>query len=95
MSTSILDQNLISIKEASGLLPGRPHVSTIWRWIERGVGGHRLPCFKIGGHRYISRTDLESFIMAISGTNAPKSVTSKQRVKAIAKADAELAEFGL
>lgn len=38
------------------------NVCTIWRWIQRGVRGHRLQTFSYGGRRYILREDLEAFL---------------------------------
>lgn len=59
-----LDEKLLSVTDACRILPGRPHVSTLWRWISRGVHGHRLETIVVGGRRFTSRESLERFIDA-------------------------------
>ena len=58
----LLQEQLVSLSEACRLLPGRPHISTAWRWVSRGVRGHRLETIVRGGRRFTSREALERFI---------------------------------
>ena len=39
----------------------RKHVSTVWRWVLRGVKGHRLESFLVGGRRYTTREAVGRF----------------------------------
>ncbi|MCC7085498.1 MAG: DUF1580 domain-containing protein, partial [Pirellulales bacterium] len=49
-------ETLCSLPEACRLIPGRPHLATIYRWFRRGVrGGIRLETALVGGRRYTSR----------------------------------------
>lgn len=42
--------DLVPINQAARLFPGRrPHVSTLWRWAQRGVRGVKLVIVRVGG----------------------------------------------
>ena len=53
---------LLTMTEAARLLPGRPHVSTLWRWRSKGVNGVRLDTVKCGGKRWTSREAIARFV---------------------------------
>jgi|688.fasta_scaffold97590_3 hypothetical protein len=53
----------------------RPSIPTIYRWILKGVRGHRLASTFIGGVRLISATDLEAFFHACNGFVATESAS--------------------
>ena len=94
MSISISTEDLVSLSSAAKLLPGRPHISSIFRWVSRGVRGNRLETWLIGGRRYTSREALERFIAATTAAAAgepPPVRTPRQREQAIKRAEAELA----
>lgn len=57
---------VLSLSEASALIPGRPSISTVHRWISRGIDGHHLPSVKVGGRRMIVLSDLENFLLALN-----------------------------
>lgn len=57
-----LSETLKSPAEATRHAPGRPHVSTIWRWMTRGVRGIRLESLVCAGRRYTSLEAIERFI---------------------------------
>ena len=42
------------------------HPATVWRWISRGVSGHRLRATRIGGRRYVLESDLNRFLDALN-----------------------------
>jgi hypothetical protein len=89
-------ESLITLAEASRLLPGRPSAATLWRWRNRGVaGGRKLETVVIGGRPYTSREALARFARQQGGADAPASRSPRQRDKAIAQAEAELAPAGL
>ena len=98
MQIDLLDQSPVSLAEASHLLPGRPHLSTLHRWRLRGVRGVKLETFLIGGRRFTSREALERFIerttAAAHGAPTPQR-TRRQREVDIRRADAELKVDGI
>ena len=64
-------EHLISLAQAAKLRPagrqGRPtHVSTVYRWISRGVRGHRLEAIRLGGAWYTSVSALQRFANLLS-----------------------------
>jgi hypothetical protein len=57
---------LIPLRDVPRLLPKttqgkRIHISAVYRWVQRGVGGRRLGTLKIGGTRYTTPRYLEAF----------------------------------
>ena len=64
------------------------HISTIWRWAQRGVRGHKLRLVRCGG-TYILRSDPERFLAAIND-QTPVEVTTPAGGSQSAKVAAEL-----
>jgi hypothetical protein len=87
-------ETLVALCQAGKLLPGRPHVSTLYRWHLRGIRGIRLETILIGGRRYTSQEALERFFAATTaaanGAPTPPR-TPKQRQRAIEQAEREIA----
>lgn len=59
-------ESLLSLREAARLRPlgrsGRPtHVSSVYRWISRGIRGIRLEAIRLGGMTLTSREALQRF----------------------------------
>jgi len=98
MAIDIRSEQLLSINGATKSLHGRPHISTVWRWIQRGVRGVKLETVLIGGRRYTSNEALERFVSrttaAAAGEPAPTR-TPTQRQRAILAAERELAAAGI
>ena len=68
---SSLDDSNHRIAELPAVIPGRPSVQSIWRWILLGIlaaDGKRvkLASLKIGGRRVVSRSAIDEFIAAIN-----------------------------
>ena len=59
-----LNEDLVPLQQADRFLKGRRHVSTFWRWSQKGVRGIVLETLVIGGQRFTSREALERFIRA-------------------------------
>lgn len=94
----MLNEHLISATQATREVPGRPHVSTVWRWINRGVRGVKLETVMVGGRRFTSREAIARFNERITAaaTGEPLPVrTTKQRSRDIEQARRELAEAGI
>lgn len=98
MSIDVTNERLITITEASQRVPGRPGVSTVWRWISAGCRGVVLESVLIGGKRYTSQEAIERFIAATTAQakgEQPPVRTARQRERAIAAAERELRELGI
>lgn len=62
----IRTESLIAVRDVPRRLPVRPngrrlHVSAVYRWIQRGVGGVRLEAVRIGGTTYTSLEAMQRF----------------------------------
>jgi hypothetical protein len=90
-------ESLISIPDACEIIPGRPHLATVYRWMVKGVrGGIRLETALVGGRRFTSREAIQRFVDRLSGErgDAVHVRTPRQRQRAAAKANDELAKAG-
>ena len=96
MSIDPLSADLVTLAESRNLFPTRPHISTIWRWIQRGTRGHRLDTCYVGGRRYTSHEAVARFLSALNnnGATAPAE-PSKRRQRQIDQAEAELQAAGM
>jgi hypothetical protein len=60
------DDNPMSLTDAAtylGKVTGRkPHVSTLWRWCQKGCKGVRLDSICVGGKRFVTVAAIERFI---------------------------------
>ena len=98
MSVDIFNEETLNLNKASGILPGRPHASTLWRWYKRGLQGIKLETVVIGGVRHTSKEALQRFIDrttaardGIDSSQAP----CRKRQAAIDAAEAELTAAGI
>jgi hypothetical protein len=91
-------ETVIPLTEAPVWSPGRPHISSVWRWVLKGVRGVKLETLVCGGRRFTSREAIDRFIAATTaaahGEPAPVR-TAKQRAREIAAAEAELERAGI
>ena len=74
------------------------NVSTVWRWIQRGIHGVRLESILVGGIRMSSREALARFFAATTAAANGKQTpvrTSRQRQRDIAAAEKELEAAGI
>jgi hypothetical protein len=97
-----MDQtNPIPIGKSPRHFPGKPpHISTIYRWLERGVRGIKLESFCVGSRRYVTQEAIELFIQRTTAAGpysaAPSPVElSKERQRSIEEAERELDEAGI
>ena len=56
-----MQKTYLTLTEASKIVPGRPSVSTIWRWALHGCGGVRLRHRRYGGRLFTRRDWLDEF----------------------------------
>lgn len=59
-----MDDRYLSLSQAAALLPGRPHISSLHRWRQRGCRGAKLRTCLVGGRRYTTEEWLRDFISA-------------------------------
>jgi hypothetical protein len=71
------DEDLISLTEGAREFPGRPHVSTLWRWATAGFRGCVLETVTVAGRRFTSKEAISRFQAA---TNRVRSNTVAARV---------------
>ena len=95
-------EHLLTLSAAARSLPGRSgrgvHVSTIWRWSQRGIRGVRLETILVGGTRHTSREALQRFFTATTAAadgTPPATRTPHQRRQAAQRAERELGEAGI
>jgi hypothetical protein len=106
---SILDESPIPLSQAAGIIPpsrgGKGcHLSTVLRWVLRGVPGPdgthiRLEGLRLGGRWLTSREALERFSQRLTpnlgSTPAPAPRTPEQRHRAAERAAQELKQMGI
>ena len=85
----------IPIQAAPSHIPGRPALSTTWRWILVGIRGRILESGMIGGRRYTSREAIRRFLSADDSTDPHVSVSPSHRRKQAVAADKALQDRGL
>jgi hypothetical protein len=62
-------QKYYSLAEVRTLLPSKPHISTLHRWMLRGVRGIKLPTILIGGRRFVTDDGLNAFLQQINASH--------------------------
>src|SRR5436309_595292 len=90
-------EDMLTLSEATRLVPGHPHVSTLWRWVNRGIRGRKLETICVGGVRRTSKQALVRFFDGITAaaSGEPAILTSRQRDRAYREAKRELDRAGL
>ena len=92
-------EKLIPVCDVPKLLPprqtGKPvHISAVYRWIQRGLGGVHLETIKIGGTLYTSKEAFQRFAERRTGNRDPSQATelptTATRRKQIERAEREV-----
>ena len=86
----------LTFRQASPLLPGRPHLNTVGRWAQRGVYGVRLRTIRLAGRRFTTQRWIDEFLEDLVEVS-PDSFNGKKPRKRTAqkRATKELAELGI
>jgi hypothetical protein len=98
---NLLEERVVTLVEAARLVPpgrgGRPtHLSTLLRWITRGVRGVRLEAVRLGGRWVTSKEALQRFADRLTtAEQAPTSAVSTRRTRAVDAVEQELSRLGL
>ncbi len=93
-------ETVMSLTEATKHLPTRrgkkPHVSTLYRWAQRGVRGEVLETIQVGGVLCTSLEALQRFCDGLTKPQpTPAGRASAERRRAIDRADKQLEKMGL
>jgi hypothetical protein len=95
VAIDISTERVVSMGQASAVLPGHPSLCTLWRWRLKGVRGRKLETVVIGGRPYTSVEALARFARQEGGAEAAPIRTPASREKAISRAERELADAGI
>lgn len=94
MSIDLESERLVALREAPKHIPGRPHLSCIYRWMQREA--NPLETVLVGGRRF---TSIEAIWRFIAGCNEPAAMTpppmAERRRRQIEAAEAELRKAGI
>ena len=71
----------ISMQEAAGILPGRPHKNTIVRWATRGIYGVKLKTARFAGRRFTRPSWLREFCAAVQAKSPQDTLYDKPAVQ--------------
>jgi hypothetical protein len=96
MAIDIHNETLLTFGQAARRLNVNP--ATLWRWRTVGVRGVKLETVLCGGRRRTSAEALQRFsdrITAVSDGEPIPSRTARQRERAFAQAEREIADFGI
>src|SRR5688572_21353962 len=89
-------ESAISLTQATKIIPGRPHISTLWRWSNSSCRGVKLETFNVGARRFTTKEAVARFIAATTAAAQGESIparTEKQRQRALDHADAVLDHY--
>jgi excisionase family DNA binding protein len=93
MDNEILTAERFSVTETAHRL--NVHVSTVWRWIHRGIRGRRLETVRVGGRRFVLRKTLENYLNNEPISESETPVTPIPPTKRLEQAQTALARFGV
>ena len=86
----VLNDKLLTLQQATKRVPGKPHVSTVFRWTANG----KLDSVKVGGKRFTSVEAILRFIEKSTGQKL-RSKPTRQRRTQLANAERELQADGI
>jgi hypothetical protein len=92
MSADLLSETRISLTQLAR--EQNVAVSTCWRWCLRGIRGHQLESFSLGGRKF---TTCEAFARFVARTNGERvtNETPRQRERAIREAERRAEQLGV
>ncbi|HUG71771.1 MAG TPA: DUF1580 domain-containing protein [Pirellulaceae bacterium] len=92
-------ETLVPVSQIPSHVPGRPHLATCWRWIQRGCRGVKLETILVGGRRFTSTLALQTFVerttAAAAGTSTVTASTPSAARKRHKQACRQLDEVGI
>lgn len=93
MAIDFQSETLVPVKQSPRDIPGRPHISTVYRWVLRGD----LETIKVGGRLFTSKEAIRRFINRCSnpGSAPAASEISSHRRQEIEAANRKLDAYGI
>ena len=96
----IASENVLSLSNATAHLPrrrkgSRPHISTLYRWAQRGLCGVKLEVVQVGGTCCTSVEALQRFFDRLSGDGGAPMAPNRKRVQEVATAERECEAAGI
>lgn len=92
MAIDVQSENLIHVKDAPKHTPGRPHISTVYRWVFRGD----LETIKVGGRLFTSIEAIHRFITRCTNpAHPPAEAPCTRRQREIQAANKKLDTVGI
>ena len=97
----IFEEQVVTLSEAARSLPRRargknPHVSTVYRWVNRGVRGVHLESVQVGGILYTSFEAIRRFLVRLNPDDEPQDRSpDRKRKQSIERDEAELDRIGI
>jgi hypothetical protein len=89
----------LTFAQVTKIEPGRPNITTVWRWRNRGCRGIKLETVLSGGRRFTSVEALRRFhervTAAADGEPIANGETPRQRKRAITRAEKRAQELGV
>jgi hypothetical protein len=104
MAIDITSERIITLPEAAAMLPARRggrrvHVSTLFRWAQKGCRGVRLEVVRIGSALHTSREAMQRFCDRLTEANPIPTAADVQspasRRASLAKAEQAAAAMGI
>jgi len=108
MAIDVFQESVLSFVEVTKRLPRtahnkKLHVSTLHRWVQRGLRSRdgqivRLEMVKVGGRACTSEEALQRFFDRLTGDQSivtPPTITRRQRLREIERAEEELRRHGI
>lgn len=68
----IQNETVVTFTDVTKNLKTRPHLSQVYRWAERGIGGVKLEYIQMGGKRCTSTEALQRFFAALTDKSAKR-----------------------
>ena len=56
----------------------KPHIATVYRWVNQGLRGVKLRTSFVGGHRRTTEAWLDDFFIAISAAHSAEAIGSPE-----------------
>lgn len=75
----LLGEQFVTFAKAAEVLPTRPHINTLRRWANKGVGGVVLESWKLGTVRVTTIEALERFLLATSGKQPNRTASNAEQ----------------
>lgn len=97
----IAAERLLTLNQVPKLVPTRAngrrvHISTIYRWVQRGVNGIRLETIRVGGTTCTSMEALQRFCDRLSRDDEPAERSpERKRKQSIDRVGSELDGIGI